>query len=44
MRFPSSPATRQVVSLFLVSALLFSYLGVVARAFEPDNTALWFFD
>src|SRR5215203_1587015 len=42
MRFPSSPAARQVVSLFLVSVLLFSYLGVT-QAFEPDNTALWFF-
>ena len=42
MRIPSSPAARQVVSLFLVSVLLFSYLGV-AQAFQPDNLALWFF-
>ena len=42
MRFPSLHAARQIVSLFLVSVLLFSYLGV-AQAFQPDNTALWFF-
>ena len=42
MRFPNPPAARQIVSLFLVSVLLFGYLGV-AQAFQPDNTALWFF-
>ena len=42
MRFPSSSASRQIVSLFLVSVLLFTYLSV-AQAFQPDNTALHFF-